>query len=87
MVEVPPPPGPDGTKPLPEPTGNVDFNDLLSVRSNDIHLGTLSLEDLKKPVNKMRLKIEVLKWHPGLPGGNELINGMPFNEFQRKKSF
>ena len=36
-----------------------------------VHLG-VSLEDMKKPINKTRLKIAVLKWHPGLPGANEL---------------
>ena len=47
--------------------------DLSSVRSHCIHLGALSLGDLKKPINKTRLKIAVLKWHPGLPGANEFI--------------
>ena len=47
--------------------------DLSSMRFDDIHLGALSLEDLKKPINKTRLKIAVLKWHPGLPGVNELM--------------
>ena len=42
------------------------------MRSHGIHLGVLWLEDLKKPINKTRLKIAVLKWHPGLPGANEL---------------
>ena len=27
---------------------------------------------MKIPINKTRLKIAVLKWHPGLPGANEL---------------
>ena len=40
--------------------------DLSSVRSYGIHLGALSLEDLKKAINKTRLKIA------GLPGANEL---------------
>ena len=53
---------PDGTKPLPEPM----------LRSLGIHLRALSLDDVKIPVNKTRLKIAVLKWHPGLPGANEI---------------
>ena len=32
----------------------------------------------KIPVNEMRLKIAVLKWHPGLPGSNELIGVLVF---------
>ena len=48
---------------------NADFS---FVRSHGIHQGALSLEDLKKPINKTRLKIAVLKWHPSLPGANEL---------------
>ena len=48
--------------------------DLSSLRSHSIHLCALSLEDLKKPINKTRLKIAVLKWHPGLPGANVLKN-------------
>ena len=31
-----------------------------------------SLDDVKIPINKTRLKIAVLKWHLGLPGANEL---------------
>ena len=45
------------------------------MRSLGIHLRVLSLEDhedVKIPINKTRLKIAVLKWHPGLPGTNEL---------------
>ena len=59
---------PDGTKPLPEPMltyhrwGSLAF----------INLRALSLDDVKKPINKTRLKIVVLKWHLGLPGANEL---------------
>ena len=60
---------PDGTKPLPEP-----MLDLSSVRCHGIHLRALSLDDVKIPINKTRLKTAVLKWHPGLPGANELIN-------------
>ena len=37
-------------------------------------MGASSLEDLKKPINKTRLKIAVLKWYPGLPGANELTS-------------
>ena len=48
---------------------NVDW----SVRSHGIHLGASSLEDLKKTIKETRLKIAVLKWHPGLPGANELM--------------
>ena len=46
--------------------------DLSWVRCNGIHLRALSLDDVKIPINKIRLKIAVLKWHPGLPGANEL---------------
>ena len=28
--------------------------------------------DVKIPINKTRLKIAVLQWHPGLPGASEL---------------
>ena len=42
------------------------------MRSLGIHLRELSLDDLKITINKTRLKIAVLKWHPGLPGANEL---------------
>ena len=31
----------------------------------------LSLDDVKIPIKKYRLKISVLKWHPGLPAINE----------------
>ena len=48
---------------------NVDW----SVRSHGIHLGASSLEDLKKTIKETRLKIAVLKWHPGLPGANVLM--------------
>ena len=44
--------------------------DLSSVRSLGIHLRALSLDDVKIPINKTRLKIAVLK-HLGLPGANE----------------
>ena len=37
-----------------------------------IQLRALSLDDVKIPINKTRLKIAVLKWHLGLPGANEL---------------
>ena len=33
--------------------------------------GCIIMEDLKKPINKTRLKIAILKWHSGLPGANE----------------
>ena len=46
--------------------------DLSSVMSLGIHLRALSLDNVKKPINKTRLKIAPLKWHPGLPGANEL---------------
>ena len=49
---------------------NVDSS---SVRCHGIHLRALSLDDVKIPINKTRLKIAVLKWHPGLPGANELM--------------
>ena len=39
----------------------------------------LSLEDVKIPINKTRLKIAVLKWQPGLPGSNELRNHKKVN--------
>ena len=42
------------------------------VRSHGIHLRALSLDDVKIPIDKIRVKIAVLKWHPGLPGANEL---------------
>ena len=42
------------------------------MRSHGIHLRALSLDDVKIPINKTRLKIAVLKWHPGPPGANEL---------------
>ena len=51
--------------------------DLLSVRSHGIHLRALSLDDVKIPIDKTRLKIAVLKWHLGLPGANELKHVMP----------
>ena len=35
-----------------------------SVRSLGIHLRALSLDDVKIPINKTRLKIAVLKWSP-----------------------
>ena len=37
------------------------------------HSRALPLDDVKIPINKTRLKIAVLKWHPGLPGANELM--------------
>ena len=37
-----------------------------------IHLRALSLDDVKIPTNKTRLEIALLKWHPCLPGANEL---------------
>ena len=37
----------------------------------------LSLDDVKIPIHKMKLKIAVLKWHLGLPGANELIDVDP----------
>ena len=42
-------------------------------------MGALLLKDLKKSINKTRLKIAVLKWHPGLPGANEFKLKMDFN--------
>ena len=42
------------------------------MRSLGIYLRVLSLDDVKEPINKTRLKIAVLKWHQGLPGANEL---------------
>ena len=44
--------------------------DLSSVRCHGIHLRALSLDDVKIPINKTKLKIAVLTWHPGLPGAN-----------------
>ena len=44
------------------------------MRSLGIHLRALSLDDVKIPINKTRLKIAVLKWHLGLPGANELTH-------------
>ena len=32
----------------------------------------LSLDDVKRPIDKTKLRTEVLKWHPDLPGDNEL---------------
>ena len=49
---------PDGTKTLPEPM--LTYHQL---RSCDIHLKTLSWEDLKIPISKARLKITFLKSH------------------------
>ena len=40
--------------------------DLSSMRSLGIHLTALSLNGVKIPINKTRLKIAVLKWHLGL---------------------
>ena len=37
-----------------------------------INLRALSLNDVNIPINKTRLKIAGLKWHPSLPGDNEL---------------
>ena len=48
---------------------NVDSS---SVRSLSIHLRALSLDDVKIPINKTRLKITFLKSHSDLPGANEL---------------
>ena len=42
------------------------------MRSLGIHLRALSLDEVKIPINKTRLKIAELKCHPGLPGPNEL---------------
>ena len=42
------------------------------MKSLGIHLSVSSLDDVKIPIIKTRLKIAVLKWHPGLPGANEL---------------
>ena len=47
-----------------------------SVRFHGIHLRGLSLDDLRIPINKTRLKIAVLIWHLGLPGANELMGIM-----------
>ena len=44
------------------------------MRSHGIHLKALYLDDVKIPISKKRLKIAVLRWHPGLPGANELTN-------------
>ena len=46
--------------------------DLSSVRSLGIHLRASLLDNMKIPINKTRLKIAVLKWHPGLPRASEL---------------
>ena len=54
--------------------------DLSSVRSLGFHLRASSLDDVKIPINKTRLKIAVLKWHLGLPGANELIMTWQFQE-------
>ena len=43
-----------------------------SVRYYGIYLRALSSEDLKISVSKSELKSAVLKWHPDLPGTNEL---------------
>ena len=51
------------------------FNvDLSSVKFLGIHLMALSLDDVKMPINKTRLKIAVLKWHLGLPGANAIYD-------------
>ena len=42
------------------------------MRSHGINRRALSLDYVKIPINKTRLKIAALKWHPGLPGANEL---------------
>ena len=42
------------------------------MRSLGIHPRALSLDDVKIPINKTRLKIAVSKWHLGLPWTNEL---------------
>ena len=47
---------------------------LSSVKSLGIHVKALSLDDVKIPINKMRLKIAVLKWHLGLPGANAIYD-------------
>ena len=47
--------------------------DLSLLRSLGIHLRALSLDNVKIPINKTRLKIAVLKWHLGPPGANELL--------------
>ena len=44
------------------------------MRWHSINLRALSLDNVKIPINKTRLKIAVLKWHPGLPGANELTS-------------
>ena len=56
-----------GTKPLPEPMLANKWWDPLG-----FNLLALSLDDVKIPVKKPRLKIAILKWHLGLPGANEL---------------
>ena len=42
------------------------------MRSLGVHLRALSLDNVKIPINKTRLKIAVLKRNLGLPGANEL---------------
>ena len=61
--------------------------DLSSVRFLAIHLRALSLDDVKIPINKMRLKIAILKWHLGLAGADELKLGGGYNsQFDRLAS-
>ena len=48
--------------------------DLFTVMYHGIYLRALSLDDVKIPINTTRLKIAVLKWHPGLPEANDLKN-------------
>ena len=49
-----------------------------------LHLRALSLDDVKIQINKIRLKIAVLKWHLVIPGANELISNSVWTEHQKR---
>ena len=54
------------------PDGTWAKVDLSSVRSSEIHLGTISEEIPQPLITKMSLKITHLQFFSNLPGGNEL---------------
>ena len=66
---------PDGTKPLPI---------MLTVRSNDIHLRSVSQEILQPTITKISFKIAHLNIQFNLTGANGLkINILPIKNYQR----
>ena len=66
---------PDGTKPLPS---------MLTVRSNDIHLRSISQKMLQPAITNISLKIAHLKIQFNLTGANELkINILQMKNYQR----